>query len=126
VEKPLPRVMGHYATLVQVVANLLTNGIKFVLPSVRPHVRVWTEEQDDRVCLRLRDNGIGIAPEYQERIFRVFERLHGPETYAGTGIGLAVVRKGIERLGGQVGVESAPGQGSTFWVELPKHTPGKP
>ncbi len=126
VEKPLPRVMGHYATLVQVVANLLTNGIKFVPPSVRPHVRVWTEEHDDRVCLRLCDNGIGIAPEYQERIFRVFERLHGTETYAGTGIGLAVVRKGVERLGGQVGVKSAPGQGSTFWVELPKDTPGKP
>jgi signal transduction histidine kinase len=126
VEKPLPQVMGHYATLVQVVANLLANGLKFVAPGVRPQVQVWTEERDDRVRLRLRDNGIGIASEYQERIFRVFERLHGMETYAGTGIGLAVVRKGIERLGGQVGVESAPGQGSTFWVELPKPAQGKP
>jgi signal transduction histidine kinase len=68
----------------------------------------------------LRDNGIGIAPEYQERIFRIFERLHGPDTYAGTGVGLSIVRKGVERMGGQVGVESAPDQGSTFWVELRK------
>jgi light-regulated signal transduction histidine kinase (bacteriophytochrome) len=119
VEKPLLKVMGHYATLVQVVANLLTNSIKFVAPGVRPQVRVWTEGRDDRVCLRLRDNGIGIAPDYQERIFRVFERLHGPETYPGTGIGLSIVRKGMDRMGGEVGVESAPGQGSTFWLELP-------
>jgi signal transduction histidine kinase/DNA-binding response OmpR family regulator len=124
VEKPLPQVMGHYATLVQVVANLLTNGIKFVAPGVRPRVQLWTEERDDRVCLRLRDNGIGIDPEYQERIFHVFERLHGIETYDGTGIGLAIVRKSIERLGGRVGVESTPGQGSTFWVELSKPVPG--
>jgi signal transduction histidine kinase len=66
------------------------------------------------------DNGIGIAPKYQERIFRVFERLHGVETYPGTGIGLAIVRKGMERLGGRVGVESQPGLGSRFWIELPK------
>jgi signal transduction histidine kinase/DNA-binding response OmpR family regulator len=120
VERPLPQVMGHYVTLVQAVANLLANSLKFVAPGVRPQVQVWTEERDDRVCLRLRDNGIGIAPEYQERIFRIFERLHGPDTYAGTGIGLSIVHKGVERMGGQVGVESAPDQGSTFWVELRK------
>jgi len=64
------------------------------------------------------DNGIGIAPQYQERIFGIFERLQDIETNSGTGIGLAIVRKGMERLGGQVGIESAPGQGSVFWVEL--------
>jgi signal transduction histidine kinase/DNA-binding response OmpR family regulator len=120
VERPLPQVMGHYVTLVQAVANLLANSLKFVAPGVRPQVRVWAEERDDRVYFRLRDNGIGIAPEYQERIFRIFERLHGPDTYAGTGIGLSIVHKGVERMGGQVGVESAPDQGSTFWVGLRK------
>jgi signal transduction histidine kinase len=71
-------------------------------------VRLWIE-----------DNGIGIPAEYQERIFEVFERLHGPDAYAGTGIGLAIVRRGVERMGGQVGVVSAPGQGSRFWIALP-------
>lgn len=120
VEKPLPEAVGHYPTLVQVIANLLSNAVKFVAPGVRPHVRVWAEEQEGQVCLWVEDKGIGIAPEYQERIFRVFERLHGIEAYPGTGIGLAIVKKGMERMGGQVGVESQVGQGSRFWVKLNK------
>lgn len=144
VEEPLPEVMAHRTTLVQVVTNLLANAIKFVKPDVQPQVRVWAEEVGSResgvgsgdtsdysllptphsqknwVRLWIQDNGIGIASEYQERIFRVFERLHGVETYPGTGIGLAIVRKGMERMGGQAGVESQPDQGSRFWIELPK------
>ncbi|HEY9812594.1 MAG TPA: PAS domain S-box protein, partial [Candidatus Sericytochromatia bacterium] len=72
------------------------------------------------IRLWIKDNGIGIAEEHFERIFKVFERLHGIETYAGTGIGLAIVRKGIERMGGRIGVESKVNEGSRFWIELPK------
>jgi PAS domain S-box-containing protein len=120
VEGPLPVVYGHRATLVQVVTNLLANALKFVAPGVRPEVRVRAEERDGFVRLWVEDNGIGIAPPHQSRIFKVFERLHGEERYPGTGIGLAIVRKGVERTGGRVGVESEVGRGSRFWVELPR------
>jgi PAS domain S-box-containing protein len=118
VTEPLPNVMGHRPILVQMVVNLLSNGMKFVAPGVQPQIRVWTQERDNWVRLWIEDNGIGIESQYQEQIFGVFERLHGREAYPGTGIGLAIVRKGAERLGGQAGVESTPGRGSRFWVEL--------
>ena len=76
------------------------------------------EDKGKFVRLWIEDNGIGIAPEHQERVFNVFERLHGVETYPGTGIGLAIVKKGTERLGGRVGLESREGLGSKFWIEL--------
>ncbi len=122
IEKDLPRVYGHHATLVQVVANLISNAVKFVPPETKPRVNIWGEEVEESIRLWIEDNGIGIAPEHQERIFRVFERLHGVETYPGTGIGLAIVRKGIERMDGKVGVESEVGKGSRFWIMLPKLT----
>lgn len=75
-------------------------------PNPKSKIRLWVE-----------DNGFGIKPEHQERIFKVFERLHGQETYPGTGIGLAIVRKAMERMGGRVGVESSLAQGSRFWLE---------
>jgi len=120
IPEAFPHVMAHATTLVQVVTNLLTNAVKFVAPGVRPHVRVWAEERGEWGRLWVEDNGIGIAPEHQDRIFRVFERLHGSETYPGTGIGLAIAAKGMERMGGRAGVESTPGKGSKFWIELPK------
>src|ERR1041385_8207587 len=119
VDDPLPGVVGHGATLAQVFANLLANGIKFVPRERAPEVRIRAEQLDGRVRLWVEDNGIGIAPEHHERIFRVFERLHPVSVYPGTGIGLALVRKGIERMGGSVGVESELGRGSRFWIELP-------
>jgi len=120
VDEPLPAVIGHETTLAQVVANLMANAIKFVPPGTTPAVRVRAETRDGRVRLWIEDNGIGIAPEHHERIFRVFERLNPADDYPGTGIGLAIVRKGAERMGGRVGVESQPGAGSRFWIELPQ------
>ena len=116
----MPVVIGHTTTLIKVITNLLLNAITFVKPNVKPKVKIWTQEHNNKIRLYFEDNGIGIAPEYQSQIFKIFERLHGCETFAGTGIGLAIVKKGIERLGGKVGVESAFGKGSTFWLELDK------
>jgi signal transduction histidine kinase len=119
IEEPLGAVWGQDATLAQVVANLLGNAIKFVAPDRTPELVVRAETRNGRVRLWVEDNGIGIDPQHHERIFRVFERLHGGEDYPGTGIGLAIVRKGVERMGGRAGVESQLGQGSRFWIELP-------
>ena len=121
VVKPLPSVRGHPALLTQVVINLLTNAIKFVAPGVTPRIKVWAERRPDPqpvVRLWIEDNGIGIAPDDQERIFRLFERGNVMNKYAGTGIGLAIVRRGLERMGGRVGLESTLGEGSRFWVDL--------
>lgn len=118
IQSPLPQVIGHGPTLIQVITNLLLNAMKFVQTNVPAQVQVFAERHDDWVRLWIADNGIGIAPEHQQRIFRVFERLHGQETYPGTGIGLAIVRKGVERMQGQVGVESQLGQGTRFWIDL--------
>jgi signal transduction histidine kinase len=121
VERPLPVVHGHAATLFQVISNLVTNAVKFVAPDVTPHVRIHADPAiDGLVCLWVDDNGIGIDPQHHERIFMPFERLHGSDTYAGTGIGLAIVRKAMERMGGRAGVESRAGVGSMFWVKLRK------
>ncbi|MBW4563312.1 MAG: PAS domain S-box protein [Mojavia pulchra JT2-VF2] len=117
---PLPQVIGQRTILTQVLLNLLTNALKYVNPDVKPQVRVWAEKREDWIRLWIADNGIGIELEFQERIFGVFERLHAADTYSGTGVGLAIVQKGIERLGGRVGVESSLGQGSQFWIELPQ------
>lgn len=120
VTKPLSAVYGHQTILIQVLNNLFANAIKFVAPSVTPKIKVYTEQRNGGVRLWVEDNGIGIQPEYQERIFGIFERLHSGDAYPGTGIGLAIVRKGIERMDGKVGVESKFGEGSRFWIELPR------
>lgn len=118
IAQDLPVIMGYRPILVQMFVNLLSNAIKFVKPGVQPHVQIWAEPEQPMVRLWIADNGIGIAPDYQEQIFGVFERLHTREAYPGTGIGLAIVRKGAERLGGQAGVQSTPGEGSRFWILL--------
>jgi light-regulated signal transduction histidine kinase (bacteriophytochrome) len=118
VEGLLPDVMGHHKMLVQISANLIGNAVKFVAPDVRPKVRIWAERREPLIRLWVEDNGIGIDDECHEQIFRVFERLHGIESYPGTGIGLAIVGRVVSRLGGRYGVESQLGEGSRFWVEF--------
>ena len=114
-----PRVLAHEPALDQVISNLLDNALKFTAPGQPPRIRVHAEDRGRFVRVWIEDNGIGIAPGHQEQVFRPFTRLNGGR-YAGTGIGLAIVRDVIEHLGGNVGVASAPGQGSRFWFELPK------
>jgi PAS domain S-box-containing protein len=104
---PLPTVLGNEAVLVQVFNNLIGNALKFVAPGVAPHVRIDASVDADAAWVRIADNGIGIPEDKRERIFDVFERLHGEDQYPGTGVGLAIVKKGVERLGGTIRVEPA-------------------
>ena len=122
IKKSSNQLLGHYAILVQVLVNLISNAVKFVGQDAVPKVTVRDELRDGFVRVWVEDNGIGIAPEHQERIFRIFERLHGRESFSGNGIGLAIVQKAIRRMNGRVGVQSALGAGSKFWFELPAHT----
>jgi signal transduction histidine kinase len=114
----LGSVRGNEAFLTQCVTNLVGNAVKFVAPGVVPRVRIWAQDKGDRVRINFTDNGIGIDPSQQQRIFGMFERIHHHSEYDGTGIGLSIVRKAIERMEGELGVESQAGQGSTFWIEL--------
>ena len=106
------------------MVELLDNALKFAKPGVKPRVRIWAQRRSLAVRLWVEDNGIGIEPRYFERIFGVFEQVHPSGHANGTGIGLAIVKQGMQRLGGDAGVESEPGVGSRFWVEFPEQLGG--
>ena len=116
IEEPLPIVMGEESLLTQCFSNLLGNAVKFVPPGTRPQIRVSNTTTGALSRITVADNGIGIPAQAQHRLFGMFQRL--TSGYEGTGIGLAIVRKVVERMGGKVGADSEPGKGSRFWVEL--------
>jgi len=112
-------VLGNRFLLKEALCNLVDNALKFTKPGLTPVVRISVRGQPDRVRISVEDEGLGIEPAHQTRLFRVFERLDPQGGHPGTGIGLAIARKAVERMGGAIGVESEPGKGSRFWIELP-------
>jgi light-regulated signal transduction histidine kinase (bacteriophytochrome) len=116
---PLPDVVADAGQLVQVFQNLLGNAVKFRLPGVAARVRVSAVKQGHECVFAVTDNGIGIEPGQADRIFVIFQRLHTRTEYPGTGMGLAICKKIVERLGGRIWVESTPGDGATFLFSLP-------
>jgi len=123
VAEQLPVVRANTTALETILAHLVSNALKFVQPNQPPRIRIQAHKEDGVVRLSVEDNGIGIDPRYQDRVFRVFERLHKTDEYPGTGIGLAIVHKAAERIDATVGLRSIAGQGSTFWVDLRKPGP---
>jgi PAS domain S-box-containing protein len=116
-QEPLPTVLGNEAMLTQIFSNLLGNAVKFVSTGVKPHVRVWAERRASHARIFVKDNGIGIESDQHEKIFAIFQQV--TKDFEGTGIGLAIVKKAVERMGGKVGLESELDRGSTFWIEIP-------
>jgi signal transduction histidine kinase len=116
----LPTVIGDAMQLGQVLQNLMTNALKFTKPFMRPIIHVGCSQENDRWIFYVQDNGIGLNVEYADKIFQMFQRLHTQGKYEGTGVGLAIVKKIVERHGGKVWVESEEGVGSTFFFTIPK------
>jgi light-regulated signal transduction histidine kinase (bacteriophytochrome) len=122
--EPLPTVVSQPTQLGQVFQNLIANALKFIPAGVVPEVVVSAERIGDEWDFSVVDNGIGIEPRHRERIFGMSKRLHGRTEFEGSGIGLALCKRIVERGGGRIGVEAAPsGQGSSFWFALPIAAP---
>jgi PAS domain S-box-containing protein len=120
IEGALPRVLGHEASLTQVLSNVIGNAAKFVPKGTPARIRVWADEEEGKVRIWIEDNGIGISPENYERIFQMFVQVNEPNAFGGTGVGLAIVKKAVESMHGNVGLEPGEKGGTRFWVELSK------
>lgn len=120
VQENLPSVHGHDAQVSMVLQNLISNSLKFVAQDITPRIEIRSREEEDRVVVSVSDNGIGVEPQYLEQVFTVFKRLHGDEAYEGTGIGLSICKRVIERQGGTIWIESQPGRGTTVFFTLLK------
>ncbi|MDW5562630.1 MAG: ATP-binding protein [Methanomassiliicoccus sp.] len=116
---PLPNIRGDKTQMKQLLTNLISNAIKFRRPGFKPRVEVSAVTYENEVVFSVEDNGIGIDPEYADKLFKMFSRLHTREEYPGTGIGLAVAKKIVERHGGRIWFESEPGKGTTFFFTIP-------
>jgi signal transduction histidine kinase len=115
--------MGAPMELVRLFDNLIGNALKYRLPDRNPKIEIGWRSEEKNYRIWIRDNGIGMEPKDYERVFAMFQRLVTREQYEGTGIGLAVSRKIVERHGGKIWVESKPGEGSCFFISLPKPSP---
>jgi signal transduction histidine kinase len=120
IREPMPNVLAHRPTLALVLQNLIHNAVKFGMPGVAPIVTLYAHQTDGATRLVVEDNGVGMDASRAASVFHLFEQPHESNDTGGSGIGLAIVRRGVERMGGKVGVETSPGAGSRFWIELPR------
>lgn len=117
---PMPTLLAHRTDLKQVFQNLISNGLKYRRPGVTPRVTVRATDEGNEYMFSINDNGIGIDKQYFDRVFQIFQRLHGRNEYAGTGIGLATCKKVVDIYGGKIWLDSTMGVGTTFFVTIPK------
>ena len=115
---PLPTIEGNHPQLVLLFQNLIENGIKYNI-SEQPTIKIKSRTEEDKVTVSIKDNGIGIAPDYKEKVFEMFARLHNQQEYEGTGLGLAICKRIVNAHDGDIWMESEAEQGTTFFVKLP-------
>ncbi|MBF0260076.1 MAG: GHKL domain-containing protein [Desulfamplus sp.] len=122
----MPVVNGDLTLMTHILINIIENALKYSKEKEPPLIDVSFEIKEQYITISIADNGIGIEPEYHQKIFKIFQRLHGQEKYRGTGIGLAAVKKGVQLMAGEVWVESQPGSGSVFKIKLPVYSKSTP
>jgi light-regulated signal transduction histidine kinase (bacteriophytochrome) len=116
----LPVMFTYKTAIIQIFHCIIDNALKYTLPQIPPIINIDVQENDREWKFAIKDNGLGIAPQFHEKIFIIFQRLHNKEDYSGTGIGLSIVKRHVEFLGGRIWLESVPQKGSTFYFIIPK------